>query len=278
MKRILLPTDFSDNAFNAINYALELFKDVECTFFLLNIYTPPIYQMEYIMGSPNQLELADILKEASLTQLDKLKKKLDQNFKNPKHQFIVRSAFNTLVNEIEETIENENIDYVIMGTKGATGAKEILFGTNTVHVIKRAKRPVIAIPPNFSFEAPKEILFPTDYEIKYPKGKFDPLLQLANQFKSRINVMHVSTGYELSPKQVKNRESLQQLLGDKGLFHDLPNNEIIQAINTFQLKEKINLLVMVQNKHTFFERMFIEPVIKKIGFHINVPFMVIPHL
>ena len=58
----------------------------------------------------------------------------------------------------------------------------------------------------------------------------------------------------------------------------MPENEIINAINTFQIKTRINLLVMVQNKHTFFERLFIEPVIKKIGFHITTPFMVIPQL
>ncbi|SDE44401.1 hypothetical protein SAMN05421636_10588 [Pricia antarctica] len=74
------------------------------------------------------------------------------------------------------------------------------------------------------------------------------------------------------------KDYLKKLLGNIALFHDDPDNGIIAAVNEFQQKTKINLLVMVQNKHTFMERLFIEPVIKKIGFHITVPFMVTPQL
>ncbi|WP_273565648.1 universal stress protein [Maribacter halichondriae] len=278
MKRILLPTDFSDNAFEAIRYALLAFKDIECTFYLLHTYTPPIYHTEYLLGSPGQIGLGDIMHETSQTQLEQLQSSLENLYENPKHTFKVHTAFNTLLGEIAETIENENIGLVVMGTKGATGAKEILFGTNTVHVIKRAKCAVLAVPPKFEYEAPKEILFPTDYEIEYKKENFDALLTIAEEHQSRINVMHVRTEFDLTSTQEKHKLQLEKLLGDKALFHDMPDNEIIDAINDFQLKEKINLLVMVQNKHTFLERLFIEPVIKKIGFHITVPFMVIPQL
>ncbi|HET8735286.1 MAG TPA: universal stress protein, partial [Pricia sp.] len=184
----------------------------------------------------------------------------------------------TLVTEVMETIESEAIDIVVMGTRGATGAKEILFGTNTVHVIKKAKCPVIAVPPNYQYVPPRVILFPTDYEINFQKKELEPLLTLVDQHRTKVNVMHVSTGYDLTPNQKEHKKGLKKLLGSHGFFHDLPNNNIIDAINGFQVEEKINLLVMVQNKHTFLERLFIEPVIKKIGFHILTPFMVIPQL
>tara|TARA_R110000868_G_scaffold60723_3_gene185073 strand:- start:172 stop:1017 length:846 start_codon:yes stop_codon:yes gene_type:complete len=278
MSNILLPTDFSDNSFEAIRYALLVFKDIECTFYLLHTYNPPVYQTAYILGSPGNIGLGDVMKESSLTQIEKLKSRLESQYKNSNHTFIVHTAFNTLVNEVIETIESQKIDMVVMGTTGATGAKEILFGSNAVHVIKKSKCPVIVVPPNFEYEAPKEILFPTDYEIKYQKNRFEPLLSILNLHKSRINVLHVRTGYELNEDQNKNKKQLEKLLGSNSLFHEMPENEIINAINTFQIKTRINLLVMVQNKHTFFERLFIEPVIKKIGFHITTPFMVIPQL
>lgn len=278
MTRILLPTDFSDNSFEAIQYALNVYKEVKCTFYLLHTYTPAIYQTEYLIGSPGQIGLGDILQESSMTQLEKLKDRLEKLHKNSKHTILVHSAFNTLLGEISEMVEAEHIDLIVMGTTGATGAKEILFGTNTVHVIKKAKCPVIAVPPKFEYEAPKEILFPTDYEIEYKKENFKPLLSIAQQHKSRINVMHVRAGYDLNSVQEKHKSQLEKLLDHKALFHEIPDNGIIEAINAFQLKERINLLVMVQNKHTFMERLFIEPVIKKIGFHITVPFMVLPQL
>jgi len=277
MKRIILPTDFSDNAYNAICYAINLFKEEECTFYLLHTYTPAIYQAEYVLHSPGQIGLGDIYQENSLTQLKDLKKQLIAEFNNKKHTFMVHSAFNTLVDEIVETSMNENADMVVMGTQGATGAKEILIGTNTVHVIKKACCPVIAIPPNFKYETPKKILFPTDLGIDYQEEQLRALAFLAKQHVSRIDVLHISTGYDLSEEQLKNKAKLEGIFGRIAhLFHEMPNQEVITAINNFQQKNKVNFLVMIQNRHTFFERLFIEPVIKKLGFHVTIPFMVIP--
>jgi nucleotide-binding universal stress UspA family protein len=177
-----------------------------------------------------------------------------------------------------DIIENEKIDLVIMGTQGATGAKEILLGTNTVHLLKKSTCPVIAVPMGFEYETPKEIMFPTDYAIAYKKKALQELLDIANQHISSIEVLHVSTGYDLTEEQLQNKQKLEGLLsGTAHLFHDLPSQGIIEAINNFQIKKRMNLLVMIQNKHTFLERLFIEPVIKKIGFHVSIPFMVIPH-
>lgn len=277
MKKIILPTDFSDNAYNAIRYAVSLFKEQDCTFFLLNTYTPAIYQAEYVMHSPAQIGLGDIYQESSIARLEALRTKLAEEFKNPKHTFMIHSAFSLLVDEILETVKNENADLVIMGTQGATGAKEIFLGSHTVHVIKKATCPVIAVPSGFNYEKPKEILFPTDYEVDYNQEQLRQLLDIAAEHISSIEVMHVSTGYELTKVQEKNKEKLDVLLSNTAhLFHDLPNQTVIDGINNFQIRKRMNLLVMIQNKHTFLERLFIEPVIKKIGFHINIPFMVIP--
>ncbi|HZJ19490.1 MAG TPA: universal stress protein, partial [Pricia sp.] len=176
-----------------------------------------------------------------------------------------------------DMIKNEKADLVIMGTQGATGAKEILFGTHTVNVIKKATCPVIAVPSGFEYENPTEILFPTDYEIDYNKEQLQQLLDIAKNHIGSIAVIHVSSGYDLTETQLKNKQKLNSILAETThLHHDLPSQEVITAINNFQIKKHMNLLVMVQNKHTFLERLFIEPTIKKIGFHETIPFMVIP--
>ena len=278
MKKILLPTDFSKNAKNAIQYAVELYKDSECTFYLINTYTPAIYQSEYILHSPGQIGLGDIYQSFSMENLEELKKELERTYKNPKHTFIIHSVFNLLVDEIVDIAHKEEADLIIMGTQGATGAKEIFMGSHTVHVIKKAPCPVLAIPADFKFEAPKEILFPTDFEINYQHAQLSVLLDLAAHYHSKVDIIHISSGNELSAKQEQNKTSLDKMLGEgKHRFHDLPSQEIIEGINSFKAKSTVNLLVMIQNKHTFIERLFIEPVIKKIGFHVTIPFMVLPH-
>jgi len=279
MKKIILPTDFSENAHNAIKYAIQLFKDEECTFYLVNTYTPAIYESEYILHSPGQIGLGDIYQSVSAEKLEALKKQLENEFSNTKHTFYAHSAFNILVDEIVQLASAEEADLIIMGTQGATGAKEIFLGSHTVHVIKKAPCPVIAIPAEFQFEAPKEILFPTDFEINYQEEQLAELVHLAKFHNAHIEIIHISAGYELTAQQIKNKAALDVLLKDSThIFHDLPSQEIIEGINNFQLKTKMSLLVMIQNKHTFLERLFIEPIIKKIGFHVTIPFMVIPHV
>ena len=278
MLRILLPTDFSDNSFNAIGYALKLFKDAECSFYLLHTYTPAIYRAEYVLHSPAQYGLGDIYHAATEKRLEEFQAKIDKEFSNPRHTFSTHAVFNTLVEEINQFVEEQQIDMIVMGTQGATGAKEIFIGTHTVHVIKRSKVPVLAIPPEFEYEKPKEILFPTDYEVDYKKAPLKMLLDITKGHMSRVEVLNASYGYELSEEQKKNKDKLSEILKDTAhLFHDWSNQGVIEAINKFQLKHKSNMLVMIQNKHTFVERLFIEPVIKKISFHITIPFMVIPH-
>ncbi|WP_165748525.1 universal stress protein [Cellulophaga sp. Z1A5H] len=278
MKKILLPTDFSENSYKAIEYALKVYKNIKCTFYLLHTYNPTVYQAEYLIGSPGLIGLGDVMRETAVSRMDELKNKIETEHPNPKHTIKTHTVFNTLLNEILEMTTNEKIDLVVMGTKGASGAQEILFGSNAVSIIKRTKCPVIVVPDSFDYEAPKEILFPTDFEITYPKKEIEGLLQIVKQHQSQINILHVRTGNELDIVQKEHKKQLDQLLVNYATFHDVPDNEIIAAVNDFQLKKKINLLVMIQNKHTFFERLFMEPIIKKIGFHVNVPLMVIPQL
>ena len=136
---------------------------------------------------------------------------------------------------------------------------------------------MIAFPSEFEYKEPKELLFPTDFEVDYTDEQFSALFNIADLHKSRIEVLHISTGIELTPKQKENKARLESLIGSRSYrYHDVPSQEIITGINQFQKTAEVQMLAMIQNKHTFLERLFIEPVIKKIGFHVTIPFMVIP--
>lgn len=278
MLSILLPTDFSDNSWNAIKYATQLFKDDKCTFHVFNAYTPVIYHVEYIMMYPAQFGLGDAARETSLAGLDKLIDRIIvENKSNPNHKFEAIARFDTLVSGVKELIDERHIDIVIMGTKGATGAEEVLFGSNTVQVFKNIKCPTLAIPSNFEYESPIEILFPTDFKIDYQKTAIDMLLDIAIKHHSRIHTMHVFTGYSLTEAQEKHKLELENLFKSiANLYHDVESMEITEAINQFQIQHKINMLAMINNKHSFFENVFFQNPINQIGFHLNIPFLVIP--
>ncbi len=278
MKKIIIPTDFSENALNALNFALELYKNQACKLYLLNTYTPIIYSYDYQMNVSGYFgELSDTIKENSIQQLQEIEKKVKDKYNNPKHEFKIIASFNLLVDEIKELIEKEAVDLVVMGTKGATGAKEVLFGSNTIHVINKIKCPVLAVPDGYFFEEPTQILFPTDFKVDYSEKHIETVHNIATLYNSKIHIFHVSHSIELTVQEYANKSKLKKLLHNSNHeFETTGKNDIATAIHDYKKTTYIQLLVMINNKHSFFENLFFEPVIHKIGFHLDVPFLVIP--
>ncbi len=277
MKKILMPTDFSTNSINALKYAVSLFKDEECTFYLLNTFTPVLYDTEYILYSTTQPGLEEIYRDNSEKGLQKVKRRITSQDKNPKHQFELISAFNLLIEEIKDQIKEKNIDLVVMGTQGATGAQEVLMGTNTVQAIKKVKCLILAIPSEYEFTTPDNILFPTDYELDYSSKQLQLLKDIIKNYDSRLNILHVLTKEELSPEKEQNKKKLAtQMDSFKHQFYSKEKQALTEAIYDFQNEHPTDMLVMINNKHSFFENLLFRPVINKIGFHIKVPFLVIP--
>lgn len=276
MKKILLPTDFSENSYNAVKYTLQLFSKEDCIFFLLNTYTPVLYDNEYLVYSATQPTLTEIYQNKSMGGLERILKRIKRDFKNEKHRFEKISSFNLLNDEIKELVLENEIDLVVMGTKGATGAEEILFGTHTVHAIKKARCPLLVIPAHYAYKAPKEILFPTDYEAEIPE-LLKIFREIAISYSSTVHILHVYTGVDLSPVQTSRKKSLAQAFKDLGHhFYSITEKSVTKAIYDFQEENEIDMLVMVNNKHSFFENLLFTPVVNEIGFNVKMPFLVIP--
>lgn len=278
MKKILLPTDFSENAYNAAKYAVQLFNGEECIFYLLNTYTPVLYDNEYLVYSAAQPTLTEIYRNKSLKGLDRVVRRIKRNFKNDKHHFEKLSSFNLLNDEIKDLVQEKEIDLVVMGTKGATGAEEILFGTHTVHAIKKVKCPLLAIPSHYEFKPPKNILFPTDYEAEIPK-LLQILMEIAGTNSSTIHILHVYFGVNLNPTQTSRKRALGRAFKQiDHHFYNITEKGVTRAIYDFQEENDIDMLAMVNNKHSFFENLLFTPVVNEIGFNVKVPFLVIPSI
>lgn len=277
MKNILLPTDFSKNAFNAIEYAVQLFQDDTCTFYLLNTFTPIAYNIGTFHDGYSTLMLEEITRKNSESGLQEIEDKLKEKFNNPKHTFQRLACFNLLTDAIIATVKERNIDVIVMGTKGATGAKEVFLGTNTMFTIKKAQCPVIAVPEEFAFKEPKEILFPTDFKFSMENENLKLLESICTIHQAQLNILNIYLSQPLSQEQQKVKEQFEDLFKDYPLvFHTTEDLDIAEAVQQFQIKRNIKFLVMIQNKHSFFENLLFKPVIKQMVYHTNVPFMVIP--
>ncbi|WP_458626114.1 universal stress protein [Winogradskyella sp. PC D3.3] len=275
MKRsILIPTDFSDNAWNAIVYALKLYKDEECTFCFLNSF--------YFLNSTERTYITthyvEDLEVNSLKELAELKEMTEEANINPNHNFETISSNEPLHLAIEKVIKSHGIDMVIMGTKGATKAKEIFFGSNTVHVIKKMKLcPILVVPDEFDFVEPKQIAFPTDFNRFYGEELY-PIKRMAELYNSKIRIVHITKKKNLTAKQDYNLSMLKVYLENyPHSFHWMPNYASkTQEINDFIKDLEIDILVMINYEHSLIEGFINEPVVTKIGFNPIVPFLVIP--
>jgi nucleotide-binding universal stress UspA family protein len=279
MKRILLPTDFSENAYNAISYAVQLYKDIKCKFYILHTYTPVSISAGRMVDNYSSFDLQDITKETAERKLKGIEDRLKTEFNNANHTFITMVSFNTLTSEMVEVVKKKEIEFVIMGTKGATGAKEIFIGSNTMQTIKNLKCPVIAIPSGFKYEKPSEILFPTDYKIHKANKYLSLIKELCenNNNNSKLHILNVSQDISLKEKQEQTETFLDDFFKETThLFHNTENQDLVKAIITFKKTYKINFLIMVHNEHNLFENLFFKPVVNQMVYHTNIPFLVIP--
>ncbi|WP_340202304.1 universal stress protein [Ascidiimonas sp. W6] len=277
MKKVLLPTDFSANAWNAISYALQLLKDEECTFYFLHTYVPPFYRMDYMVGGPAFSGLPDAMLDISLTGLDKTLKDVQEEFPNEKHTFKKIASFNMLSDEVNEVTERENIDFIVMGTQGATGAKQIFLGTNTVFVLRKAKVPVLVIPENYHYKGIKQILFPSDYRTLYKRRELKVLVNLAKSHHASITSLHVTSEGELTEAQKRHREALKDFLeGVECKCKELYKQLMPQAVYDYLSVNDYQMLAMMNRKHSFLERVLLKQNVDDIGFHIDIPFLVLP--
>lgn len=277
MKNILLPTDFSKNAFNAIEYAVQLFESEDCTFHLLNTFTPVAYNMATFADGHSSTMLEEITRQDSESELLEIEEKLKTKFNNPKHTFERLASFNLLTDEIVAVVKERNIDLIVMGTKGATGAKKIFLGTNTMFTIKKANCPVIAVPEEFPFTKPKEILFPTDFKFSIKNKNLNLLKSICTSHEARLNILNVYFGAPLSADQEKMKDEFEKFLDNNThIFHTTEDADLVEAVEQFQIKQKADFLVMIQNKHSFFENLLFKPIIKKMVYNSDLPFMVIP--
>lgn len=277
MKNILLPTDFSENSWNSISYASQLFKNEECTFYLLNTYKLVAYGAEFSVPNPAEFGLLESIKTASEDGLKRITERIQDDFNNPKHKIVEKSVFDSLTGAMDGLHSEYKMDYVVMGTKGATGAKKVLFGSNTVDVLNDAKCPVLAIPDYFIFETPKQILFPSDYNILFDENHIKPIIDIAKHYESKVNSLHVYQEKRFTDEQIKNRSILENYFeGINFEFHTLEKQKIPEAVEKFKVDANVDLLVMINNKHSFFENLFFKNKINEIGFSLEIPFLVIP--
>ncbi|MBK5214341.1 MAG: universal stress protein [Flavobacteriaceae bacterium] len=279
MRKILIPTDFSENSMNAIKYATELFKYGPAEIYLLHAFADAVYDAKASLADGIFEELKQQTLQKSKEAMEETRKQILGFSPNPKHKIHTISEFGLLVDSVNDWVEKENIDVVVMGTKGETADKKITFGSNTLQVIKYVKCPVLAIPAVYGDVHPKNILFPTDFLLPYKRRELKLVATVAKSFAAKINFLHVSKFSSLSLRQLDNKNFLEASFSENQVnFHQDNGKNVTKAINSFIIENPIDMLVMINTRHSYLENILYQSTIEKIGLHIDIPFLVLQNL
>jgi nucleotide-binding universal stress UspA family protein len=270
MKKILVPTDRSENANHALNYALSLFKGEEIEFVLFQSFDIPTYTAD--MPVPIDVVGAEELERLLTEDI----KKLQTEYSDDNFSFSTQVAQGSLSLNIEDLVEKLSVDLVVMGTKGASGIAAAVIGSNTADVIQAATCPVLAVPESADVTAlPTQILFASDNKGLSNSEVISPLVHIAKKYSSHIHLMNVlDEGKMTSVDEAVAGLNLDHLLEEvKHTFHFENSNDKAHAIEEYLNTHNIDMLAVIPRKNNFFDAIFHRSVTRKLTLHTKVPLL-----
>lgn len=273
MKKILFPTDFSESATNAFVHALEFAKIVKAELILLHTFEIPVYDSQFFPENYaaiySSIELAKF--EMFKDEIPKLRAiATERNLDDIviKHRLMDGDLIYNLKNAVEE----DKVDFVIMGTSGVTDWTKFFLGSNTNAVISEIKVPVLCIPADVKYKKIKTIGFTTRYREK-DKVELKKVLDIAKKTNAKVKSLYVKTSNsDVSDVIIKEWE--KEFAHENVEFLVLPSDEVKETILDFILYKDIDILTTITHKRSFFESLFESSFTKKIAKEVSIPVLV----
>ncbi len=278
MKSILLPTDFSENSWNAIEYALEFYKNNECVFYILHVNRVSNLVTNDTPYMPTQNVIEDVYTKPAKKQLRSLLKRILAKFPdNDKHKFYTITDYNFFIESIRKQVDEKKIDVIVMGTKGSSGLRKLIVGSNTGDVITKVQCTTLVIPENARYSALKEIAFPTDFSLFYNIETLAPITNILEHSEAALRILHISKKHEeLDENQQRNKELLEDYFSSHDQsFHFLSNKKVEDAVQCFVESREVNMIVMVGKNLNYFQQILFHSRVEEISYHTDVPFLVL---
>ncbi|WP_339656818.1 universal stress protein [Flavobacterium frigidarium] len=275
MKRILFPTDFSETANNAFIHALEFANAVQGELILLHTFELPVIDNQFFpqnyMVMYESLELAqfDMFKE-EIPKLHAIALQHNLGTVPMSHRLMDGS----LLYNIEKAITEDKINYVIMGTEGATGWASFLLGSNTANVLDEIDIPILSVPSQAVYRKVKTIGFTTRFRPKDKKA-LKKVLKLAKLYHAVVKCLYVKTASsDVDTNLIE--EWKAEFSTEAVTFNVVLSDDIEGTILDFILYKDIDILTMLSYKRGFFEGIVNPSLTKKLTKNFEIPIFSFP--
>ncbi len=271
MKTILVPTDFSVNAENALHFAIILAKQQKATLILLHVYQMPIA----VSPVPFNLLILEKeeAKENATTKLRTLSAQID-HAGGISYEYLLEEG--ETVEAISNIVKVKNVDLIVMGTKGASGLAGVIFGSIATSVIEKVTCPVMSIPERTSLIKPiKKITYATDYNTN-DNLIIGKIIEIAEPINAQVTIIHIS-GSEISPnEESKLRSSFMKKVNDVISYNNisfqmLHGQDVEEQLEKYIADESTDILILATHHRSFFDRLFEKSITKDLALKATIP-------
>lgn len=271
MKTIVIPTDFSPAATNALHYGMEMAKTIDASLLLFHAYQVPVS----FTDTPLVLVSVEELKQSAEAQLEKLKKEVE-HISSGSLKIYTEIRLGNMSDELELLCEKIQPFAIVMGTKGTSGLEKVLFGSNTLTAIRHLKWPVITVPPGKQFGAGiKRIGFACDYKEVVKTTPAAVIIQFAKVFQAALHVLNVDYhDKHFKPETPEQSALLHTMLEEcNPEYHFIEHRDVEDGINEFAEKNNIDLVIAIPKKHKLLDALFSTSSTRQLVFQSHVPVM-----
>lgn len=275
MKTIILPTDFSPVATNAMNYAVDMAMELKASLLLLHVYQVPVsYNNNTDEVAPFPVVDINELEEVNKERLASLKEDIER-ITSGEIKVFTQVKMGVLINELETLCETVKPFAVIMGNKGAGLIERLLIGSSALSAIRHLNWPVLIVPPGATFKGLKKIGYACDFKKLSDTIPVDVLTEWTKNFSAELDILNVDFNIDSADKKIREQEEIiRSLLGELSpKFFFINNQEIEKSIHRFAETNNIDLLIVVPRKHNLLESLFQKSHSKELVFHSHIPIL-----
>lgn len=275
MKTILLLTDFSETSENAIRYALQMHKNERCTFYVMYIQDATTYVTDSIISN-SSASLYDSLIDERHKELVKFVDSLKEEKNGSNFYFKTLVDFDTFTDAVDQALKSKKIELIVMGTNGATGGREVIFGSHTLQILRTIKCNTLIVPKQVKYESPTTILLPLD-TFDVSNGK--PMREFADfvkEHKLKVHVVRMDPENDLINIAEEDRHHLNHCLKNENyVYHTIEDIPMEHAVDMYLQTHPIDMMSLFVQKETLLERLFVGSSTTKINKKARVPILII---
>lgn len=260
MKQILVATDFSNSAANAMDYAMALAKT-------LNLEVYAIHAVTSIEGVNNNIYNALYIEDYHNKKREALKEWADGYASReeyagvPVHTLVEVGSVKSVISKY---VDKNHVELLVMGIIGSTGLSGLV-GSNASSVVETVKIPTLIVPLESKFLPAPILTLATDYETRLSADDVNALNEMVAAFGSNeMKVLYVQEGS--APKSIEADESkLRDLIKSTRVeFNTITSSNPIAGILDFVDKNTTDILCLVKRHHNIIYRMFTRSTVSQV--------------